>query len=383
VTHPARFHAKGILAVLGVLFCSSVLLAGSNEISGYARNQSSGRPASGDEVILIRLDRGMQEESHTKIDEHGSFKVPAQYPEKQYLVRVVHDGVSYDQQARAGGSVSISVFNAITQVQSITGSIEILRTGTNGSLLHVSDMYEIWNQSNPPVTRNGARTFEVYLPAHAEISSVLAASSGKLGVVISATAVAGEPGHYAVSFPLRPGATKFAFNYDLPYDGHASFPTRHQYPMQQFAVMIPPTMKFSSRSSAFETLATGNNRYQVLAINGLKAGEGPAFDLSGDGTLPSLQAQTRTPAAVVHAAPPPSPPVSPSSLPTTASYANQMRSIFRSLILGALAVMFAAFSLFIWRSSKSARLRRLRDLSTRAQFVGHRRPIAGSGARPR
>jgi hypothetical protein len=359
VIHHARFHAKGILTILAVLFCSSVLVAGENEISGYARNQTSGRPAAGDEVILIRLDRGMQEESHTKIDEHGSFKVPVQYPEKQYLVRVVHDGVSYDQQARAGGSVSISVFNAITQVQGITGSIEILRTGTNGTLLHVSDMYEIWNQSNPPVTRNGARTFEVYLPARAKISSVLAASSGKLGVMISATVVADEAGHYAVSFPLRPGATKFAFNYDLPYEGRASFPTRHQYPMQQFAVMIPPTMKFSSRTSAFETLATGNNRYQVRAVNGLQAGEGPAFDLSGDGALPSLQAQTRTPPAVVRAAPPPSPPVSSSSLPTTAPHVNQTRTLFRSLILVALAVMFAAFSLLVWRSSRSARMRRL------------------------
>jgi hypothetical protein len=366
VIHPAKVHAKGILIILGVLFCSSVLFAGGNEISGYVRNQTSGRPASDDEVILIRLDGAMQEESHARVDEQGSFKVPVRYPGKQYLVRVVHDGVSYDQQARAGESVSISVFNGTTQVRAVTGSIEILRTGTNGSLLHVSDLYEIWNQSNPPVTRNGTRTFEVYLPTHAEISSVLAASSGKLGVMISATAVAGEPGHYAVNFPLRPGATKFAFNYDLPYDGHASFPTRHQYPTQQFAVMIPPTMKFSSRSSAFEALATGNDRYQVRAINGLKAGEGPVFELSGNGTLPPLQAKTRTPAAVVLAAPPTGPPVSLSLLLTTAPQVNHARPLFRSLILGALAVMFAAFSMFIWRSNKSARLRRLRGLSTRA-----------------
>jgi hypothetical protein len=287
-----------------------------------------------------------------------------QYPEKQYLVRVIHDGVSYDQQARAGGSVSITVFSGTTQVRGVTGSIEILRTGTNGTLLHVSDMYEIWNQSSPPVTRNGARTFEVYLPTHAKISSVLAASSGKIGVTISATAVPAEPGHYTVDFPLRPGATKFAFNYDLPYGGHASFPTRHQYPMQQFAIMIPPTMKFSSSSSAFETLATGNNRYQVRAINGLKAGEGPAFELEGNGTLPTLgQSQARTPSAAVLAARPPSPPVALSSLATTAPHPNQTRPPFRALFLGTPVVMFAVF-LFMRRSAKSASLRRLRDSST-------------------
>lgn len=355
-----RIRAKGILTILTVLFCTSVLFAGGDEISGYAQNLTSRRPASGDEVILIRLDQGMQEELHAKVDVQGSFKVSVQYPKKQYLVRVMHDGVSYDQQARVGGSVSIAVFDAVTRVRDITGSIEILRAGTNGSLLHVSDMYEIWNQSSPPVTQSGGPTFEVYLPANAKISSVLAAGPGKIGVMISAISVASEPGHYAVNFPLRPGATKFAFNYDLPYQGHASFPVRHQYPVQQFAVMIPPTMKFSSTSSSFVVLATGNNRYQVRAINALQAGEGPAFNLSGNGILPSLETRTPTPAPVVLGVRPPKPVIPSTSLSIAAPHVDQRRPV----ILAAVAVvLFSGFTLFILRSGI---LRRVRDLGTRA-----------------
>ena len=350
-----RIRATGILTILIVLFSTSVLFAGGYEICGYAQNLTSGRPASGDQVILIRLDRGMQEEARATVDAQGSFKVRVQYPEKQYLVRVLHGGVSYDQPAHAGGSVSISVFDAVTQVREIAGSIEILRTGTNGSLLHVSDMYEIWNQSSPPITESGSRTFEVYLPAKAKISSVLAANSGKIGVMIRASRLTDLPGHYAVDFPLRPGATKFAFNYDLPYDGHVVFRTRHQYAMQQFAVMIPPAMKFSSASKSFVALATGNDRYQVRAVNGLKAGEGPGFDLSGNGSLPSLEAQTRTPTRPTNAVSAPTP------LSTPVPQATQRRPLI--LFIAFAAVLLAACTLLFWRSGS---LRRVRDLRTRA-----------------
>jgi hypothetical protein len=39
-------------------------------------------------------------------------------------------------------------------VTAISGGIEIIRAGTQGNLLHVSDMVEIKNDSNPPMTRS-------------------------------------------------------------------------------------------------------------------------------------------------------------------------------------------------------------------------------------
>jgi hypothetical protein len=113
--------------------------------------------------------------------------------------------------------------------------------------------------------------------------------------MISAMPVRGEPGHYTVNFPLRPGATKFAFNYDLPYDGHLSFRTRNMYPLQQLAIMIPPTMTFASKSPAFQILPVSNSGYKVEAAEQLKAGAGPEFEISGVGELASLQAQVHAP----------------------------------------------------------------------------------------
>ena len=96
-----------------------------------------------------------------------------------------------------------------------------------------------------------------------------------------------------MSFPLRPGATRFAFNYDLVYEGHATFQIVRAYPMRQLAIMIPLSMKFSSPSSAFETLATGEKGYQVHVVSGLNAGKGPSFAVSGAGALPPLAGQAK------------------------------------------------------------------------------------------
>jgi hypothetical protein len=289
-----RPQRRIILCLALIAGCSVATLA-ADTVTGVARNRTLGQFASGDEVILLRLDQGMQEEARTKTDSQGFFTLKMQAPDKAHLLRVLHQGVNYDQQVSAGDVVSVDVFDSAARVQGLAGSIEIIRTGTNGDLLHVSDMIEIRNDSSPPLTQAGERTFEVYLPTHAKIDSVLAAGSGKMGVMISATPVPGEPGHFTVNFPLRPGATKFAFNYDLPYDGRATFRTRRLYPLQQLAVMIPPTMKFSSRSPAFQVLPTGNSNYQVQAANRVNAGEGPEFEISGAGALPALQAQTQPP----------------------------------------------------------------------------------------
>jgi hypothetical protein len=367
------FCMRRLLSILALLACCSTAALGANNIAGSVRNQSRGEPATGDEVILVQLDREMHEEAHAKTDARGTFKFDVQYPDKPYLVRVVHQGVSYDQQASAGDVLSMQVFDAARRVQGVTGSIEILRSGTIGNLLHVSDLYDIRNESSPPLTQAGARTFEVYLPAKAKISSVLAAGPGEIGVMISAASVPGEPGHYAVSFPLRPGATKFAFNYDLPYDGHAAFQTRHAYPLQQFAVMIPPTMKFSSRSPAFKTLATGNTRYQVRAANQLKAGEGPEFEVSGTGALPPLGDQAKSQARS-HSPAPPNPTLSApgrAALPSLASIDSRSKRTqppSQSLVLdGVTSVLLAACALLVWRARKARNFSAAQTVAPRAR----------------
>jgi hypothetical protein len=362
-----------VILGIAILMGYSAALQASDAIKGVVRNQTRGRSAAGAEVILLRLDKtgldqnslnhSMQEETRTKTDSQGSFTLDVHEPDKPHLVRVVHEGVNYDYRATAGDSVSIDVFDALSKVPGVTGSIEIIRIGTAGDHLHVSDMVELSNASNPPLTQVGERAFEVYLPAHAKIDSVLAAGPGKIAALISAAPVADDPGHYTVNFPLQPGATKFAFNYDLPYEGHATFRPKGMYPLKQLAVMIPPTLKFTSQSPAFQVLGAGNNRYHVEAANVLKAGDGPGFEIWGVGALPALRAQAQ---------PPPKPPVPrqpmpPLSAPTsfrartqganssdvvTASENFAASSQMLRWVLGASAVMLGICGLLFWRRQR-------------------------------
>ena len=332
-----------------------------NDITGSARNASRGQAAVGDRVILMRLDRGMEEESQARTGRRGAFRLHVRQAGKAYLVRVVHQGVSYDQRAYAGDELSIQVFDAVPRAPRVSASIEILRAGTNGNLLHFSDLYELKNESSPPVTQAGGQTFDVYVPANARIDSVLAAGPAKIGVLIPANPAPGEPGHYTVSFPLRPGETKFAFNYDLPYEGHAVFQTRLAYPLEQLAVMIPPSMKFSSRSRGFTLLPTGRSDYQVQAANQLKAGEGPGFEVSGTGVLPSLGDQaTSQSGSRLLATPRPSAPDSDRAVLSSSGRVNpqlqQTYSRSQSLVLGGLtAVLLGVCALLVWRPRKTRR----------------------------
>jgi hypothetical protein len=349
-----EFCVQRMLSILALLVSFSTAARGADGITGAVRNQTNGQPSVADEVILIGLDGGMREEVRAQTDARGAFALPVQHPDKPYLLRVIHQNVNYDQKAYAGDALSIPVFDAAAHVRGVTGSIEILRTGTNGKLLHVSDMYEIKNESNPPLTQAGEHTFEVYLPASAKINSVLAAGPRNVAEVIFASPVPGDPGHYTVSFPLRPGATKFVFDYGLPYAGRATFRTRLKYPLQQLAVMMPPTMKFSSRSLVFETLATGAN-YHVQVANQLKEGEGPGFEVSGTGALPPLGDQGKSqarPQSTAVASPKASGPGR-ALLGTSGRIDSRMEHAQAQpqwLVLdGLIAVLVAACALLVWR----------------------------------
>lgn len=288
-----QYQLGKTLLGIGLMTACAAGAWAADTVSGVARNMTNAQFASGDQAILIRLDhagRGVAEEARARIDSAGAFAFTVKDAKAIYLVRVVHQGVNYDQHVAVNKPVAIAVFDATTKARDVAGTLEVIRIGSKGGSLHVSDMMEIRNDSSPRLTQTGKRGFEVWLPAQAQISSVLASGEENIGVKIHATPVPGDPGHYAVDFPLRPGSTKFAFNYDLPYSGSIAFRARNFYPLKLLTVMIPPTMKFTSPSASFQPLATGDKNYLVEAAQNPKPGRELTFQVSGAGPLPALAA---------------------------------------------------------------------------------------------
>jgi hypothetical protein len=374
---------------LGIGQCAVILIYASQvchaagPIRGIVRNGTSGQPAAGDEVVLLRLDRSPHEEARTKIDAQGGFIFDLDHPGHAHIVRVVHQGVNYDKPVAADGAVSIDVFDAAATVQGVTGNIQIIRAGTRGRVLHVSDMIEIWNQSNPPVTQASARSFEVNLPAGAMIDSVLAAGPDNIAKLISATLVPGEPGRYTVNFPLLPGATKFAFNYDLPYNGHATLSAKCIYPFKQVAIMIPPTMALAS-SSAFQTLPVGTDRYHVEAVENVAAGAALAFEISGAGELPEAHQPSTVPPNPSTTASISEAPVMTAEVSTSGSAipgVSPQRKIATSTTtvwwwaLGIAVMGFAIFAFLVWRRRSSRGRREVSVLQPRSPWLQPAAPL--------
>src|SRR5277367_1369103 len=75
-----------------------------DSITGVVTNKTTNKPAAGDDVVLIRLQQGMQEAARTKTDAKGHFSldVPANESQAIHLVRVTHDKANYFRPAPPG-----------------------------------------------------------------------------------------------------------------------------------------------------------------------------------------------------------------------------------------------------------------------------------------
>src|SRR3972149_2862928 len=135
-------------------------------------------------------------------------------------------------------------------------------------------------------------SFEIYLPAGAEILASTAMTSGGMPAN-SAPVPTGEKNRYAFIFPLRPGETRFQLSYRLPYSGEADFQPRLTLPTEHLVVMVPPSMRFRSNAGegAFQSMPeeTGAN---VQVATSAKPGAEPGFHISGVGVMPR-QAQAQ------------------------------------------------------------------------------------------
>ncbi len=271
--------------------------ASANTISGRVTNQTVARAAAGDDVILLRLGEGMQEVERTRTDAQGIFSFSANGSDADYIVRVLHQGVNYDQKL-SGSSLrqEITVYDAVAKIPGLVGTMGIVQVESDGANLKVTEMYAIGNASNPPVTQSSAHNFEMSLPARAALDSFQVKRAGGVWVNATPSPLTGMKGRYAVDFPLRPGDTLFRFVYHLPYHTGTALKVQPAYPVKSFGVVHPPSMVFkSSRPKAFSSPGVVQGlQLEQLVSSGLIR-EVPAFELSGVGLAPPPQLAHATP----------------------------------------------------------------------------------------
>lgn len=282
------FVARLILA--GFALVSFVSAA---TLTGTLTDGTTGKPAAGDKVVLIKLAQGMEETAHAMTDAHGNFKLELPEDGTPHLVRAFHQGVTYHKMAPPGTtSVALEVYDTAKKIQGISVTADVMRFQAQNGELQGVRLFAVDNQSKPPRTQMSDKNFEFYLPEGAQMDGGMAMTEG--GQPLNTAPVPeAVRNRYNFDFPLRPGTTQFQVAFHLPYTGQANIDPKALYAAEHFVVMLPKTMTFTpGPSAAFQPMQDPHQSDAVVqVVTNTQLGQPLSFRISGTGVLADEQAQ--------------------------------------------------------------------------------------------
>jgi hypothetical protein len=290
---PRNFRKLAAMAILlaSVLACAG--LARAQTLSGTVTNATTGKPAAGDDVVLLSLAQGMQESGRTKTDAQGnfSFNLPEVGP---HLVRVNHQGVNYFP---AGGPIvpgvsttTVKVYDVAKKLDGVGEAVRVVRVQAAGpNSLQIIELISIKNSSSPPRSLMADRTYEITLPEGAQVDSGVAQAPG--GMPVSNAPVPDDKvkGKYYFIFPLRPGETRFEIAYHLPYSGEATLKPKVTGRLEHFAVMLPKSMEFGAKVQGLFSPVTDDPQSNLQVTAQVTPDKDLSFRISGTGMLTDQQ----------------------------------------------------------------------------------------------
>ena len=298
MSHRKAFSHYSALAFAKAAFGVTILLltslAAAQTLTGTVKNSTTGRPAAGDEVVLLKLAQGMEEGGRTKTDSKGQFSFKLDDGQSPHLIRVIHQEVTYHRMAPPGTtSVEVEVYDVGKKIEGIEVVADIIRVEAQQGQLVVMRAFAVQNTSKPPRTQMNERNLEFYVPDGAKIIDDSASAQTEHGnPVKSAPVPEGEKNRYSFIFPLRPGLTQFQVAYQLPYSGSANLDPKSIYPLQHFVAILPKTMQFTAAASGagFQPMNDPNQPDSIVQVaSSTTPGQNLAFKVSGEGTLETRQ----------------------------------------------------------------------------------------------
>ena len=290
-----KFAKSTLLATILSLALAS---AAAQTLTGTVTNGTTGKPAVGDEVLLINLANGMDVGGSTKVDSNGkfSFKITVPGP---HLIRAVHQGVNYHQMAPPGvNTADVQVYDVATKVTDLSVTADVIRFQADSGTMQGLRLFVVDNTSSPAKTQMNDHNFEFYLPASAKVEQLQARAPN--GQPISAEAVPqSDKSRYAINFPLRPGETQFQVEFTLPYSGEIKIDPKPLYPAQHLVIVLPKTMQFTAANpSSFQSMPDPTQAdSNVEVAKQTKPGQALGFTLRGNGVINESPGETAAGAA--------------------------------------------------------------------------------------
>jgi hypothetical protein len=379
---------RTILPAACALLCAASALAAT--LTGTVTNRTTGKPSAGDTIAVINTSQSMDEIAKTTSDAGGSFHVSV--PDGgQILLHITHGGAEYFKSVAPGASsADIDVYDSAAKIDGVTGEALVFRAETDptGKTLTVAENFFVQNASAPPRTQYGGNTFEFFLPKGAQIAETIASTPGGLPTNAAIKTLDAAAGHYAFTFPVRPGETRFQVAYTLPYSGRQPFSIKLSVPTGDVAVMLPKSMQFEG--SAFQSI-NPDVAAQSYDDHGPQFGQPVTFSIAGTGQLPQDGAQSTQGGGGQPAGAPPAAgserPGGGLGVPVDPEDTNAPLSKYKWWILGGLGLALAAGAGFMLRNNPTAALAgaspEIADAYTAQPAQAARataQPASGSGA---
>ena len=255
---------------------------------GRVMNGSTGNPQPSCQVVLFTISG---EQGRALTNDSGEFRVVPKVKLQRgsaAILQVTLGGVDYFQTVIQGQFANFKVYQSAKQVSVISSPLSILQFQSVGKRLQVTELHALNNVSNPPITQVDPSNFVLSIPHGAQIDPAIISSPDGGSSKVPLVPVTGSTDEYRIDFPIKPGMTKYAIRYELPYDASEFiFRRQTQYPMDRVGVIVPKSIGFRSLSPhTFHTVAGSQGaQEQQLEADKLASNTAIAFSLSGTGEL--------------------------------------------------------------------------------------------------
>ena len=301
-----KLSARSIFPVLAVaLLLIAGAVAQAASVTGTVTNKTTGKPSAGDDVVLVDVQAGMNEAATAKTNSKGeySLQLPPNGNAGAYLIRVSHQGASYFIAApQSGTGGDVTVYDVAAKVEGVGVDADMLLCEGSAGELRITERFQVRNASNPPKAQYGDKTFEIALPADAQLDSASATRPGGLGTTTRLIPLSAK-GHYTFNVPIQPdqGAkeTLFEAQYHISYNGKYTFKPSLVMPADNYVVYVPKSMNFGSPTGASFQTVQDDPRVTTNIAHNVRPGEAIAFTISGEGEMPRNQQPGMSPQAMM------------------------------------------------------------------------------------
>src|SRR5229473_2614734 len=198
------------LAMLGALVLAPLAaIAEAGTVHGTVINGTTGKPATGIELVLIQLQGGMQKVAHSKSGAQGEFTFD--HPglgAQPMLVRAVYHGVNFNRALPPGSTTAqVDIYELSKDAKTISVPSHVVIFKPNGATMIVGEEYQIENKSRPPAAfykTDGSFDFE--LPEKGQLQRVDAA--GPSGMPVTQLPLDKTKNRYSIAFVRPSGCSR-------------------------------------------------------------------------------------------------------------------------------------------------------------------------------